>query len=151
LNGDRKQRLFFVPAGLDGALTFITEVSDWTTNIETAKIFGDRYLRLRLVNREDHKPLVDEGTGEPTEFWQVGARGQTKKVPYISSKMKLDGTPPEDVKFVDFPKELTRGSALTLKATGHDDDSEIGKVVFFTGKLPPDGVIPPTAIQAPGE
>jgi hypothetical protein len=151
LNGDRKQRLFFVPAGPDGALTFITEASDWTTNIETAKIFGDRHLRLRLVNRQDHKPLVDENTGEPTKFWQVGARGQTEKVPYISSKVMLDGTPPEDVKFVDFPKELTRGSALTLKATGSDPESRIGKVVFFVGKLPQDGVIPPTAIQAQGE
>ena len=141
-SGDRRQRMFFAPGGANGALTFVTDVSDWTTGIETAKIFGDRYLRLRLLNRE---------TGKPLEFTQIGPRGQTNKVMFISSTMVLDGSPPEDVKFVDFPKELTRGSPLTLKATGRDPESGIGKVVFFAGKLPENGVIPPTAIQAPGE
>jgi hypothetical protein len=148
--GDRQQRLFFNPAGPGGALTFKSEVSDWTTGLETAKIFGERLLRLQLV---------DEKSKEPLEFIlvdakgriQVDAKGQPRKVKAITSAMLLDGSPPEGIEFVDFPKELARGSALTLKATGSDPESGISKVVFFAGKLPPDGIIPPMAIQAPGE
>jgi hypothetical protein len=145
--GDRQQRLFFNPAGPGGALEFKTEVSDWTTGLETAKIFGERHLRLQLVGEEN------KGEGKkPLKFTRIGANGQIETgVTQITSGMVLDGSPPEDIAFVDFPKELARGSALTLKATGRDPDTDILKVVFFAGKLPPDGVIPPTAVQAPGE
>jgi hypothetical protein len=39
---------------------------------------------------------------------------------------------------------------MKVKATGHDPETDIGKVVFFLGKLTKEGDIPKDAIQAVG-
>jgi hypothetical protein len=139
--GGRKERIFFSPSP-NGGLLFTTEVGEWTTDLDTAKVFGGRLLRLRLIDAK----------GQAAAFTEAREAGELREgITQITAGIKLDGSPPEDVEFVEFPKELARGSALTLKAKGKDEDSDIAKVVFFAGKLPPDGVIPPTAVQAPGE
>jgi len=140
--GSRRTQISFSPLGPRGGLLFQTRVADWTTKLDTAKVFGDRIIRVQLFQEK-----------EPVNFTGALNNGplSARPVAQVTAGLLVDGTPPEDVQFVDFPKELVRGTPLTVKATGRDDESGIGKVVFFVGKLPPDGKIPPTAIQAVGE
>lgn len=140
--GGRKELVLFSPAA-GGGLLFTTEVAEWTTNVDTAKVFGGRILRMRLI----------DPAGQAATFTEALEGGGLREevVKQITAGMVLDGSAPEDVKFVDFPAELVRGSPLTLKAAGRDLESGISNVLFFTGKLPPDGKIPPAAVQAVGE
>src|SRR5262249_39205069 len=88
--GARRTAIFFSPQGPDGGLLFRTEAADWTTGLSTAKVYGKRTLRMRLVN----------GKGEELEF--RGALGNERLAPVkqITAGLMVDGSPPEDVKFV---------------------------------------------------
>ncbi len=68
----------------------------------------------------------------------------------LRQKVVLDGSAPAGVKFVNLPKKLPRGDLLPVSAECAEPKS-IKEVVFFVGKLGPDGKIPANAIQAPGE
>jgi hypothetical protein len=139
--GSRRTQVFFSPQGPEGGLAFRTQVADWTTDIETTKVFGNRILLLQLAREGKHVDFTGALNNGPLS---------TELVDQVTAGLLIDGTPPEAVKFVDFPKEQVRGTLLTLKATGRDPESGIRKVVFFVGKLA-EGKIPPAAVQAEGE
>jgi len=112
------------PTGANGSLLIQVEGKDWVREVDIAGVQGERVFRvrpLRLAN-EPTVPAGKEGTAEIT----------------------FDGTPPENVTFVDPPATALQGVFVPFKATGKDDDSLIQDVVFFLGKPPADGKLPPT-------
>jgi hypothetical protein len=138
---ERDIRILVSPLGPNGAILFRTEVSDWQSKLQTADIFGDRVLRLELINKsKDREDFID--SGKPIKLDSQGNYETTKE---IVRGLRIDGSPPEDVDFLDFPKQIVRGADLPVKATGVDPESGIAKVVFFLGKEQDDGKIPPTA------
>jgi hypothetical protein len=122
LRGSRSTKTRFAPGGPDGSLLFQIEVNDWTVEIDTAGATGKRVLRIARL----------DANGEV-----VPGMEQTKEI-------ILDGTPPEEVQFRDPPATALQGASVPFKATGKDDESGIREVVFFFGKPPADGKIPPT-------
>jgi hypothetical protein len=144
---ERRETIFFSPLGPDGALLFRTKVEDWTTELDTASIFGERTLCLQLQDKDDKPtPVINSA-----KRIQRGEGGRFLTTDTIKANLLIDGSPPEDLRFVDFPKELPRGNPLAVKATGKDPESDIASVVFFTGKPEPGGAIPKTAVKMDGE
>jgi hypothetical protein len=144
---ERDKRILFSPLGPNGALLFRTEVRDWPTNLQTADVFGKRLLRLRSLDKAaEEAPFIDAGA--PIVRLPDGKYQTTKA---IVRGLTIDGSKPENVDFLDFPKQLARGSDLPVKATGIDPESGIAQVVFFTGKPQDDGKIPPTATKVEGK
>jgi hypothetical protein len=92
---------------------------------------------LRLVKNMMNVPALDSAD------WQQKDQ--------IEKTFTLDGSPPQGLKFVAFPKELPRGERLPVKAVAHDDESKIAKVNFFVGKPGPDGKLPPNTVLVPGK
>jgi hypothetical protein len=142
---ERDARILMSPLGPNGALLFRTEVSDWLTKLQTADIFGPRTLCLQLLSKEGKVGFID--SRGPI----LDKEGKPLLTKSIEIGLKIDGSPPEKVAFLDFPKQLVRGSDLPVKATGVDPESGIAKVVFFTGKPQDDGKIPPTATKVEGK
>jgi hypothetical protein len=144
---DRRETVFFSPLGPDGALLFRTKVEDWTTDLDTASIFGLRTLCLQLRTKND-KPVQVINSAAPIER----VRGEEfLTTDTITANLVIDGSPPEDLSFVDFPKKLPRGDPLVVKAAGKDPESTIASVVFFLGKPEANGAIPKTAVKTDGE
>jgi hypothetical protein len=160
LAGFRQQRVYFAPEGPKGGMIFLSVVQDWLKEVDTADVYGPRQLRVQLSDAKgmaiDLVDEVDADANRPGE--------QLPQPPYshfapltfdadakaVLATMVLDGTPPEGIRFVGWPKKLEKGSALLLQATGRDDDSGISRVVFFMGP-PIDGKMPPKVIEAPGK
>jgi hypothetical protein len=143
---ERDKRILFSPLGPDGALLFRTEAMDWPTKLKTADVFGERVLRLRALDAASEEvPFIDAGA--PIERLSDGKYKTTRA---IIRELMIDGSRPEKVEFLDFPKQLERGAELPVKATGVDPESGIAQVVFFTGK-PQDDKIPPTAAKVEGK
>ncbi len=170
LPGFRHQQIYFAPEGPKGGMVFLTTVQDWIRELDTADVFGARQLRVQLLEPkkdeqgrltdqlqevnlvdeidvdpdrpEDHLPQPLHGPFAPLAF--------DAKAKAVLATIMLDGTPPENIRFVGWPKKLEKGSALLLQATAQDEESEISKVVFFIGP-PVDGKMPPKAIEAPGK
>ena len=116
LPGCYERKVRFAPGGPNGSLLFQLEIKDWVTEIETAGILGKRVLRVRPV----------DGNG----------KGETDII--------LDNTPPENVAFNEVPVTGFQGTKVTVKAFAQDPESNIRDAVFFFGKPPTDGKIPPT-------
>jgi hypothetical protein len=121
LSGDRERNVRFSPTGPDGSLLFQIQVKDWDTTVDTAGVLGIRYLRVRPKSRADEPTALDDLT-----------------------KVVIDSTPPEGVKIVEAPETAMLGRKVNLKATGDDPESDIREVLFFLGKPPADGKVPPT-------
>jgi hypothetical protein len=138
--GDRRPRLFAATKGPLGGILFHGEAQDWITDIDTAKVFGTRYLRVRLLEDDSKKPVA---------FIKVNADGTTERATEIRAGMFLDGNLP-DVAFGDFPKEQVRGTPLTVEAIAKAD-SGIKQVVFFVGKPGKDGKLPANAPMVEAE
>jgi hypothetical protein len=117
---------------------FRTEARDWNVQLDTAGIFGERWLGLQLdpraafINSEQFQP----------------ANGGFRTTEQIIRPLGLDATRPEGVEFVQFPRTLPRGSLLPVKVAGFDPESGIRQVLFLSGKLPADGKISPDAVLA---
>jgi hypothetical protein len=144
---ERRETIFFSPLGPDGALLFRTKVEDWTTELDTASVFGKRTLGLQLLGKDGEVAEVINSAA-PIEREKEGLFLATKR---ITASLIIDGSPPEDLRFVDFPKELARGEPLVVKASGKDPESSIASVVFFMGKPEAGGAIPKTAVKVDGE
>jgi hypothetical protein len=119
LQGSREKKVHFRPGGPDGSLVFQTEVKDWVTEVDTAGVLGVRTLRVRLKDAGE-KPIEGKAT------------------------IVIDSTAPEEVQIVDAPATALQGAYVNFKATGKDPESGIEEVVFFLGKPPADGKLPPT-------
>jgi len=135
--GDRQERILLSVFGPSGSIVLKPEVSDWSADLDLTEVFGPRSLRLRLLDKGQVIPARDSA--------------EDKLVPEVLRTVTLDGTRPEGVKFVGFPKQLDRGSLLPVKATSAVPESGIANVVFFTGKLAADGKIPESAIVVNGK
>src|SRR5262249_47047998 len=128
---ERDTQVLFSASGPNGALLFRTVVTDWQSEIETAEIFGEgRALRLRVIDKKklepnetrDEKRVLFIDSGKPIKVDKEGNYELSKE---IVRGLTIDGSPPENVDFLDFPKQLVRGSDLPLKATGADPESGI--------------------------
>jgi hypothetical protein len=142
LRGDRRERLFLNAAVPEGCLLLRPEVEDWSAQLDLKGIEGKRTVRLRVLKPEG------EGRWAPldlrdSEKWET--------VQEVKKTIILDGSPPQGLRFVDFPEQLVRGDPLPVKAVARDEQSQIQKVVFFLGKPGPDGKLPPTAVPVPGK
>jgi hypothetical protein len=121
LHGCRDKKVRFRADSADGALIFQTEVNDWVENIDTAGVLGKRTLRVRPLKQADDE-TAPEGRAD----------------------IILDSTPPEDLQIINPPATAFQGAFVAFKASGKDDESDIKEVVFFLGKPPADGKLPPT-------
>jgi hypothetical protein len=126
-SGCREQHVRWSASSPDGALLVRTEIHDWNTELDTAGIAGERELRLQARKKQD-KSLLAEGAAPVT----------------------LDSTPPEGVQLLGLPAKAPLGTGLVVQATGNDPESGIREVVFFVGKPPADGKLPPTVETVPG-
>jgi hypothetical protein len=132
---DRELRLLFSAQEPNGGLRLKPELSDWSTDVDLSEVYGERTLRLRLLDRgRDPLEVVNTATGEKTTEVLV--------------PVGLDATKPEGVKFVRWPKQLLRNAPIVVRATGRDPESDISRVIFFVGKPAPDGKVPADVISA---
>jgi hypothetical protein len=145
--GNRLEQMFFNPAFPNGAFQFKSIVTDWSTNLDVAGIYGPRLVRLRLVKDETE---IAKPNDEDRKLVQI-LNGATDMAGFdITETVVFDGTKPENLKFVDFPEKLARGSLLPVKATAVDPESGIAEAVFYIGKPGPDGKPPATAVKVAG-
>jgi hypothetical protein len=157
--GDRKQQILINPAFPAHALQLKRLVSDWETKLDVAEIYGPRLLRLRLlVNEAEADKEVEDSKKSLVEFLDMAnftgtenTLKQVNTVKQILETVTFDGTKPENLKFLDFPKQLERGAELPVKATASDPESGIKSVAFYIGKPGPDGKPPATAVLVPGK
>lgn len=136
-DNDRAVRLLLGTSDPSGCLTIKPEVRDWSRDIDFSGVQGIRYLLLRKVPAGPDEKILDAGTREETRE--------------IVVKFTLDASPPQGLRFVDFPEQLVRGDPLPVKATAQDEESQIQKVVFFLGKPGPDGKPPQGVVPVPGK
>jgi hypothetical protein len=124
LTGSRDLKARISPTGANGALLIQVEGKDWVKDVDIGGVQGERILRVRPLKFANDATVPEGKEGKAV--------------------ITFDGTPPEDVQFVDPPANALQGAFVPFKATGKDDDSLIQEVVFFLGKPPADGKIPPT-------
>jgi hypothetical protein len=143
--GDRRERLLFGMGGSHGALLFKPEVQDWGADLDVSEVYGKRLLKLRLLDGDKVVPVLDS---RQVGSWKEGADNRVNEV---TLPILFDSTKPENIRFLDFPPQLTRGSLLPIKATASDPESGIVSAVFFAGKPQSDGKIPENALVAEGK
>jgi hypothetical protein len=116
-NSPRQNRVR-VRAGADGALVFDAAIEDWSLTIDTTPFQGQRILKARLLDElgRELQQTVHEWT--------------------------FDRTPPNDLRFLDLPKQAKRGSELRLQCIAGDAESDIEQVIVFRGR-PVQNSIPP--------
>jgi hypothetical protein len=137
--GPRKVQVLVDPTWKDGALVLKPEASDWSTEVNANGVFGKRDLTVVLLD------------GEKMEQEFLNSARPSENVTKITETIVFDGTGPEGIKFVDFPKTLAIGAPLPVKLTASDPESQIKEVVFYVGKPGPDGKPPKEAELVPGK
>jgi hypothetical protein len=115
----RDQRVRFSPAGKDGALVFHVNVVDWRPVLEVPEIYGDCLLRVQMLDDKKIVKVLD-GLGD--------------RVDAVVRPVTFDDTPPTDIEFGPFPRNIVRGDLLPVQASGQDRESKIKKVIFFVGQ-----------------
>jgi hypothetical protein len=154
LPGYREQQVSLLPAGPQGGLFFRTRVRDWTKDLDTTEVYGERQLRVQLFNidKKEFIPLAQDPELEEGLLKNRDALLAPLKFDKdaVFADVVLDGTKPAGVDFVGWPTQLLRGTPLVLKATGDDPESGIRKVTFFLGK-PEGGKVPTKAVTASGK
>jgi hypothetical protein len=142
--GDRQKTILHDVAGPKGTLLLQGKVADWAPVLDTTDVFGKRWLALQML--KGNEVVEVQNTKE------VRKGDLDKKEPQIIEEVLLyEGRPTVSTLDVDLkqPYQLVIGAPLPVKAE-IKDKSGVTRAVFFTGKLPPDGKIPPTAVQAEG-
>jgi hypothetical protein len=122
-SGARSQQVRLLRPAADGALIFETNVKDWEVPVNVEGAAGTFRVHATLT-----APGTDTIVAENPE-----------------QELVLDGTPPEDVHFVEPSERAERGSILTLTAAGKDPESDIGRVQFFWSKPADDLKVPADA------
>jgi hypothetical protein len=160
--GDRQELIAYSPAGPLGSLLFAPKVADWAIVLDTTKVYGERWLAAQMIDTDREKErLKDAKAPDPVipvlNSKEIPEKGETEKTRAIVERVLLyDGKPVLSLD-LDLPPappgklpQLTVGAPLPLRAVARDP-SGITRVVFFAGKPPPDGKLPPTVPQAEGE
>jgi hypothetical protein len=135
LDGDRKQRVHFNPAGADGELIFRTEVQDWPIELSTQGIGSTWGLRVQMFL---DKRLLKE----------------------VRQPVTPDDTEPEGVHFVSVNDtlvpdqlagalEIDKVGSVSLKARGRDPQSGIERVLFYVGGESVEGKRPANVAGVP--
>jgi hypothetical protein len=122
--GPRDQRIGFRLDGASGGLIFEGAATDWQVILDTSQIIGERLLQARLLDGEGR--LLAQ-TVQPITF---------------------DDTPPEQVKFLQYPAKAKKGTKILVKAAGRDTESGIASAAFFLGARE-DGKVPPKTTMIP--
>ncbi len=146
-HGDRQEKLFVNAAFPGGALQLKRTVADWSTALDVAGINGRRDLRFRLLSK---RADFDKDSPELVKFFNAAEGPGGQLISELTQEVLFDGNRPTDLRFVDFPKTLVRGSALPVKAVVPAPESGIKEVLFYVGKPGPDGKMPPNSVTAPG-
>jgi hypothetical protein len=121
--GHRQQRVRLLTPAQDGGLLFQTEVRPWSVELNSAELFGKFTLQGQMEGE----------AGEPLEAKETVVFTGTRP-----ADVELTVDLKSDPKAPDKPLRLLRGAPVPLRARARGDESEITKVVFFAGKLPPD-------------
>jgi serine/threonine protein kinase len=143
-HGDRRIRVFMNPHNPEGSISFRSELTDWVFELDTANLYGRRWLRVRLQ---------EPGQNTPVQFLELGSGGSVQESREIGRVLMFDGSPPEDVVWLEHELDSQQPSGercVRVAASAKDPETGIGRVVFYLGKPPPDGVPPPTAVQVEG-
>lgn len=148
--GLRQQKvgLTFSPAG-----DFVchTKVQDWQAEFNTTGVFGNAWFRVSVFKKGDLVALL-----VPEE-----TRPHLADQEYLAESKRLfalvtqDETPPQEVAFVNLPKEWLTGKPLPVLVRVKVPEAHQApidkKVIFFRGKAAPDGKINPENILGIGE
>ena len=150
--GDRQQRMLFDPTYPGGAFHLKPEVKDWSAAFDVAEVFGPRTLRVRLLKNATEAAKPNDAD-RAIDLNLNKAFGGTEPVKELRQVVLLDANPPSGIKFIldKMPKQLKVGDSLPVSASC-TDPATIKQVVFFVGKIAPDGkIVPANAVQVPGE
>jgi len=122
--GDREQKVRVNPKNPNGALSFETQVRDWSAAIDLSQTSGKIKLRGRLLD-PNHKPLeLEAGDGQPTTG--------------ISQTVVIDNTPPEVPALLESGESFVKGAGHTFHIKAFDNESGIESVELFLAQAPED-------------
>jgi hypothetical protein len=154
LRAPRDQRVRVTPSP-DGGVTFATEVRDWATDMDSADLFQEHALRVRLLSSKGEELSIVDARDL--------LRSRVDTTRSIEVPVTFDSSPPEIKSFgvlltkqekgkpVDFVATSTTdkadnrtapGQPLRLVLKASDPESGIQDVLFFLGTKPPDPKAP---------
>jgi hypothetical protein len=140
----RETRYFFSPVGPHGGLVAEASVRDWSWEPDLSGLFGKRALRLQLLGPQQKvREVIAGAPAGPGAGIRVNS-----PVTEVDGAVIVDGSKPDELRFIDLPRQLRRGSPLPIRARAVDAESGIRQVVFFVGKSLPDGKVPDGAVVA---
>ena len=120
LKGSRQERVWIDLAGkIDQGFAITNRSADWIVPLD----LGERRGRLEVI----------------TVLKTASGTAIAKSDPFT---VTVDGTAPEDVKFLKLPAQHVKGTPLPVSAILQDNDTKIVKAVFFLGELQEDGKLP---------
>jgi hypothetical protein len=122
----RRKQIGFTPFGPGGALLFDATIKDWTVPLDTNKVLGARDLQLRLLDADG------------------------RELARALQRVTVSDSGPDRVRLIEVPRKAQRGTELTLKAVGRDEQAGIKEVLFFVGR-PMDKKLPPGTTPVPGQ
>jgi hypothetical protein len=120
--GDREQKARLNPKNAYGALSFETQVRDWSAAIDLSQTSGKIKLRGRLLD-PNHKTLeLETGDGQSTAE--------------IVQTVVIDNTPPEVPMLLETGESFARGANHTFRIKALDNESGIESVELFFAPTP---------------
>jgi hypothetical protein len=169
LPSPRERHVFARVLG-EGRIAFVTQVRDWSIDLDTAGVFGERIIRLRLLERPT-APEAPVRVVEVLDPRELLAGPNARPKPAVFYDLAFDNTPPTitrldvvlgekvvqgkrvDVLASNDPAAnvLVRGKPLQLVVQADDPESHIQHAVFFLGKPTADLRIPDMAPRVDGK
>jgi hypothetical protein len=151
LPGRRWEKIYFVPAGPDGALVFHPVVRDWLiTDLNTDDLEGlegPRFLEARLL---DNTPAKRKLTDTDQRVIQLGAGEDEVRKGLVDFRMiEFVKEMPQLVSLIPLPagEPAYFGKGVVLKARVRHREFLISELYFLPGPPPADGKRPETAID----
>lgn len=131
LGGPRDERVWLDLVGPnDGGLLISNRTTDWAKNLDVTKLRGKQEVVGVLRFTKGGKPTT------------------VRSAPFV---VAVDGTAPEKIEFGKFPKQLIKGTPLTVRVSAAEPDTAIRRAIFFVGDLTEDGKLPPTKVEGKPE
>ncbi len=115
-----------VTPGPTGGLQFDVTIQDWELTWDVPQLLGRRKVVATLLGPDK------------TEL-------SRREIPVI-----LDDTPPLTPEFQGIPAQAQKGGRVPVSVEVSDPESGIDSVIFFVGKVGPDGKPPPGVATVPG-
>lgn len=138
-----------------GDLLCQTEVRDWQIAFDTTGVFGNLWLRLAVFKKNGKSGKYEEVellTGDEARpgLASMEIDVESKR---LFARVTQDESRPEEIEFVDLPREWAVGKPLLVQARVRKRDAvqaPIDKVTLLRGKVPADGKINPDTILGAG-